>query len=58
MSWSIISILLVAILLNALRCNSAHNKPKTFDSTHDSSDYTAWAVTCYHCDREWAELLS
>jgi hypothetical protein len=57
MSWSM-RVLLVAILLNALKRNSAHNKPKIFDSAHDSTVYTAWAVTCYCCDREWAELLS
>jgi len=44
--------LLVAVLLNAPWCNSAHNKTNSFWLS------IAWPFACYCSDREWTELLS
>jgi len=49
--------LLVAILLNALGHNLAHN-PKPSDSERISSICSAWRVTYYSSNRDWTDLFS
>ena len=50
--------LLVALLLNALRCNSGTHQTQHFLTNPDSSNSTAWPVTFCCCDREWTSVLS